>query len=250
MSIYGELDAIPEHRTQFAFKGKREHIAKVNMPNVTYPNQHIDIEITHGSRDHVIVPDTVKITFNLHIESTDKTRSIVNNVGRALVRKKVLMLGSKEIDTINNANIYGTYQDLYLSRKEREEKVLQGIQSVNGLKAHAGAKKTDGMTLTVTTKENAIKKNFGKRFVIPLDFDFFKHPVFPYELKEDLIVRLELNSSEKVILCSGDTAEKCKLSDISLEYNAIFDEPYATTIGELYAGTKSIPYTKVTPIHF
>ena len=74
------------HKTQFAFKGKREHIAKVNMPNIAYPNQHIDTEIPHSSRDGVIVPDTVKITFNLNIESTDKTRSIVNNAGRALVK--------------------------------------------------------------------------------------------------------------------------------------------------------------------
>ena len=85
---------MPEHRTQFAFKGKREHIAKVSMPNMAYPNQHIDIEIPHGSRDHVNAPNTVKITFNLDIESADKTRSIANNVGRALVKKKVLMLGS------------------------------------------------------------------------------------------------------------------------------------------------------------
>ena len=48
MSVYGELDPVVEHRTQFAFKGKREHIAKVNIPNITYPNQHIDIEIPHG----------------------------------------------------------------------------------------------------------------------------------------------------------------------------------------------------------
>ena len=77
-----------DHRTQFAFKGKREHIAKVNIPNIAHPSQHIDIEIPHDSRDHVIVPDTVKITFNLEITSTDKARSVVNNVGRALVRKR------------------------------------------------------------------------------------------------------------------------------------------------------------------
>ena len=129
-----------EHRTQFAFKGNREHIAKVSMPNIAYPNQHIDIEIPHGSRDHVIVPDTVKITFNLDIESTDKTRRIVNNVGRALVKKKVLMLGSKDIVTINNSDVYDTYKDLYLNKREPEEKLLQGIQPLNGLKASVGAK--------------------------------------------------------------------------------------------------------------
>ena len=249
MSVYRELDPIVENRTQFAFKGKREHIAKVNMPNIAYPNQHIDIEITHGSRDHVIVPDTVKITFNLDIESIDKARSVVNNVGRALLKKKVLMLGSKDIDKINNSYIYDTYKDLYLSEKEREEKLLQGIQSVNELKARLGAKKVDGTALPVTTQENAIKKTFDKRFAISLDFDFFKHPVYPYGLKERLFVRTELNSSEEVILCTGDTNATYELSEIFLEYDAIFDEPYATTIGEMYTGTTSIPYTEVTSIH-
>ena len=102
----------------------------------------------------------------------------------------------------------------------------------------------------MTTQENAIKKTLDKRSAIPLDFDFFKHPVYPYGLKEDLIVRLELNSSEKVILCTGDTNATYKLSDISLEYDAIFDEPYATSIGEMYTRTTSIPYTKVTAIHY
>ena len=57
--------------------------------------------------------------------------------------------------------------------------------------------------------------------------------MYPYGLKEDFIVRLELNSSE-IILCTGDTSATYKLSDISLEYDAYFDEPYATTISEMY----------------
>ena len=59
-----------------------------------------------------------------------------------------------------------------------------------------------------------------------------------------------MNSSEKVILCATDTSSTYKVSDISLEYDAIFDEPYATSIGEMYNGTTSIPYTKVTSIHY
>ena len=56
-----------EHRTTlFAFKGKREHTVKVNIPNIAYPNQHNDIEIPHGSRDHVIIPDIVKIKSSAH----------------------------------------------------------------------------------------------------------------------------------------------------------------------------------------
>ena len=70
-----------------------------------------------------------------------------------------------------------------MSKKEREEKLLQGIQSFDGLKTRVSAKKTDGTALTVTTQEIAIKKTFGKRFAIPLDFDFSKQPVYPYGLK-------------------------------------------------------------------
>ena len=221
MSVYGELDPMVEHMTQFDFKGKREHIVKVNMPNIAYANQHIDNEILHGSKDHVIIPNTVKITFNLDITSRGKTRSVVNNVGMALVKKKVVMLVSKEIDTINNSDICDTYKDLYLSEKEREDKLIQGIQPANGLKVQVAAKKSDGTELIVTTQENAIKNTFDKRFAIPLDFDFFKHPVYPYELKEDLIVRFELNSSVKIILCIGDTPATYKFSDILLEYDAI-----------------------------
>ena len=51
MSVYRELDLMVEYRGQFAFKGKTEDIAKVKMPNIAYPNQHIDIEIPHGSRN-------------------------------------------------------------------------------------------------------------------------------------------------------------------------------------------------------
>ena len=55
---------------------------------MAYPSQYINIEIPYGSGDHVIVPDTLKITFNREIESKDNTRDGVNNVGRALVKKR------------------------------------------------------------------------------------------------------------------------------------------------------------------
>ena len=54
----------------------------------------------------------------------------------------------------------------------------------------------------MTTQENAIKQTFDKRFAIPLDFDSFRHPIYSYGLKERLMVRLELNSAEKIILCT------------------------------------------------
>ena len=71
MSIYRELDPMPKHRT------KKRNLAKINKPNLIYLNQHINTEITNDSRDHAIVPDTVKTMFNLDIESADKILAIV-----------------------------------------------------------------------------------------------------------------------------------------------------------------------------
>ena len=185
----------------------------------------------------------------IHITLFDVSIESLKNISDGLhFVLMLLMFSSKDIDTINDLDIYDTYKDLYLSKKELEEKLLQGIQSANGLKARVGAKKSDGTALRVTTQENAFRKTFDKLFAIPLNFDFFRHPVYPYGLKEDLIVRLELNSSEKVVLCTGDTLARYNLSDISLEYDAIFDKPYATSTGEMYTGTMLIPYTKVTSI--
>ena len=49
----------------------------------------------------------------------------------------------------------------------------------------------------VKSQGNAVKDIFVKRFKIPLNNDFSKHPVYLYGLKEDLIVRLGLGSSER-----------------------------------------------------
>ena len=70
----------------FAFKKKGGHTTKVRIPNRANLIQQINIEISYAPTDHVIVPDTVKITFNLDIESTDKTRSIIKYVCRALAK--------------------------------------------------------------------------------------------------------------------------------------------------------------------
>ena len=110
----------------------------------------------------------------------------------------MLRLGSKEIDVINNACIYDAYKDPYLSEKECEERLLQGIQPANGLKTWLDTKKSDDTAVTLTTQENAIEKAYDKRFAIPLDFDFFKHPVYPYGLIEDLTIMIELNSAKEV----------------------------------------------------
>lgn len=75
--------------------------------------------------------------------------------------------------------------------------------------------KKNGKVISVTTKENAVENNFVSKFAMPLDLGFFKHPVYPYGRKEDLVEMLEFNSYEKVIFCSGDATETRRLLNTS-----------------------------------
>ena len=63
-----------------------------------------------------------------------------------------------------------------------------------------------------------------------------------------LKIRLELNSSEEEIWYSGDTAATHQLSDLCLEYDAIFGKFLATTASYLNSETALIPYTKINPL--
>ena len=85
---------------------------------------------------------------------------------------------------------------------------------------------------------------------MPLEFDFFKNPVYLYGLEQCLFIRIELNSAKSVLLFKGDTNATYKLSNFSLEYDVILDGPYATAIGEMYTEKTSIYYTKITSVHY
>ena len=249
MSTYAEPDPTTENRVQYGLKGKREHVVTLNMPDIASPGQTFKVEIPKGSKDSVIVKNTLWLTFDLELETKDKSPGIVNNVGRSIIAKKVLNLGSKEVESINNSDIIDMYRDLYLSKKDCQDRILQDIQASNGLKGRLESKKADGTALTLTSGEIAIKKTLHKRFGIPLDFDISKYPVCPYALKEDLYVTLQLSVPEKVILATGDTEAKYKLSDISLEYDTIIDESYVQMISSNYVNMSN-PYTRIANISY
>ena len=48
----------------------------------------------------------------------------------------------------------------------------------------------------------------------------------------------------------GHTNAVYQISDIILEYDTIFDDPYAISIREMYIREMSIPYNQVTSIHY
>ena len=91
----------------------------------------------------------------------------MQNVGRNLVAKKTFSLDSTELEVIENADIFDTYKDPYLTKKQREKMQLERIQPENSLKARAGTKTADGTDLTLSTAENAVNKTLEKQVYDP-----------------------------------------------------------------------------------
>ena len=194
-----------------------------------------------------MVRETQKLTFNLElISKEDKGRTVANNIGRTIVAKKSLSIGSNEVESIDNSDIFDVYKDPYLKKKKRENLLLKGIEAENGLKAKLGAKKADGTDPKLTCEENAIIKALGNSLPILLDFEFFKQPISPYYLEEDLVVTIDLSKSEKIMLCSDNTAT-FKITDIALEYDVIIDPVYTDELS-IVQRDSSYPYTSVENI--
>ena len=243
--MYSEHTIEPQNRIELAYKGKREHIVTPNVPNVAYPGQTIMVEIPRGSSDTTMVRETEILTFNLELASSkDKTRTVVPNIGRNIVAKKTLTIGSTELEVVENCDIFDTYKDLYLTEKQRENMHFQGIQPKNGLDARVDAKKVDGTDLKLTTAENAVKTTLGNRFMIPLDFEYFKQPLSPYYLQEKMFVTIELNKPGKIMVTSDNQASY-KITDLTLEYDAVIDGDYTDKVSKAQANS-SYPYTRIT----
>ena len=63
--MFREIRSYDRTQDTIYLQGHKRTYDKGQHDNIAYPNQHINIEMPHGSIDHVLVPDTVKITFNL-----------------------------------------------------------------------------------------------------------------------------------------------------------------------------------------
>ena len=107
------------------------------------------------------------------------------------------MRGSKEVDKINNSDIFHTYNGLCLREKKLDERLLQGIQSANSLIAWTGTKMSKVCGKNSYDQGKYSPKKFRKRFAMPLDFDFFKHSVYPYGL--NILCYLQLLKSTNFV---------------------------------------------------
>ena len=96
----------------------------------------------------------------------------MNNIGRAIVKKLPVKFEGNEIMSLDDYDIFAYYQDLWKTKSEKRNAILQGIISHKGcmescikLRINAGDKSTSNK------QDNAIADAYRNKFIIPLDFE-------------------------------------------------------------------------------
>ena len=240
-----KLNPFRQLRKSRGIKGVRRTIFNTHVPSTIDQNGILTVRFPElGPRD-VIVPGTAKLSFKIDLSSTggsaDANRLIVNNLGRAIISKVEVKLEGQSIFTLNDADVFLCYRDLWKTTKERENAAYQGIQSeaARKIRVNAGDKGSDAKDLAVGTA-------FDNRFCVPLDFELLSshNPFFQFELKDRLSYELTFNSYGKVIV-STDTSASYVVSDIHLEFDVLTSPELAMSIKNRYNGRHTVLYDRV-----
>jgi hypothetical protein len=169
----------------------------------------------------------------------------VNKVGHALQARVVDKLGGKILADQNYYYIYQAYRDLWLSEKQRNNLVLQGLSSTSNLRklrASAGdADKTVG-------KQNALLAAYGKKHTTPFDFEIYSDygAFYPNIINEDFIREITFNDANYGMSASDATGIGYTVTNIAIEYETVSSPEIARQVETDYVNGICCLYDYVT----
>ena len=114
----------PEHslRTPKGIKGTRQKVIVTHNPSEIDQAQLLEIKFPNLGSDDVIIPGTANLSFNIELTSTaDLNRTLVSNIGRAIVKKLAVKFEGNEILSVDDYDIFACYIDLWKTGSEKEK---------------------------------------------------------------------------------------------------------------------------------
>ena len=101
-------------RTPKEIKGTRQKVIVTHNPSEIDQAQELLVRFPDLGSDDVIIPGTVNLSFNIELSSTvDANRTLVSNIGRAIVKKLAVKFEGNEIMSVDNFDIFACYRDLW-----------------------------------------------------------------------------------------------------------------------------------------
>jgi hypothetical protein len=226
-------------------EGEGQYCSITNNPSTIDANQNLKVDFKNLAQDEFIVPGTSRLAFNIELTGTDANKTIVQNIGRAIVQRITIRIAGNPIQTIEDADIYYCYEDLWKTSYERKNAVYQGIDTsknanVNKIRIGAGDKDA------TIAADVAVAGLFGNRFSIPLDFELLETdmPFYQTAFNDTLEYEFTIKKFADVIKATGTDCE-FKISNITLEFRKIKSREIANEIKRLYESGKEVLFDRI-----
>ena len=245
MEVGDKLNPQKSNRKGFALKGLHQHIIKTNDPSTIGPGELLTVRFPNLKENQVIIPSTMKLTFNITLAGTDVNRTLVGNLGRNIIRKLVVKLQGNEIISTDIYDILYSYYDCWKCMTERHNAVFQGIVDTDGQTENAIKHRINTTDKENNAKDQTVASIYDNRFCIPLDFEILESslPLYQYGLGSRLTYELTFADYSDVIK-STDPDATYTISNISLEFDTIINASLAIQIRTEYMKS-SILYDRI-----
>ena len=94
-------------RTPKGIKGTRQKVIVTHNPIEIDQAQELLVRFPNLGSDDVIIPGTANLSFNIELTSAiDANRTIVSNIGRAIIKKLAVKFKENEIMSIDDFDVF------------------------------------------------------------------------------------------------------------------------------------------------
>ena len=105
----------PEHslRTPKGIKGTRQKVIVTHNPSEIDQAQELLVRFPNLGSDDVFILGMANLSFNIELTSAiDANRTLVSNIGRAIIKKLAVKFEGNEIMSVDNFDVLTCYRDL------------------------------------------------------------------------------------------------------------------------------------------
>ena len=97
-------------RTPKRIKGTRQKVIVTHNPSEIHQVQELLVRFPNLGSDDVIIPGMANLSFNIESTSAiDANRTLVSNIGRAIVKKLAVKFKGNEIMSVDNFDVFACY---------------------------------------------------------------------------------------------------------------------------------------------
>jgi hypothetical protein len=222
-------------------------------PSTVDQGDTLEVNLKDLNVSSVIRSDSLGVSFNIELTggstSPDANRTIVNNLGRAIVKRIVVKMAGFVLYDLNEADTYYCCKDLWqmtaLQRSNASEWGIHDRPNVAKIKVGAGdADTTNADDVALARQDEA--EGGKNRFVIPLVFDLFTdHLILGKNgISDPISFEITFNTYANVILSSNSGASY-KITNLKLRHKIAVERSLSDRLHEKYRELNVYPYTYV-----